>query len=110
MNMIDSHFMAALNITPVHKSHAIKYTMANSETNASGTVTHDVTMELKIGPHQELLTLNITKLHSYAIMLSIPWLKLHTPGFNGHSIISHLIHPFVSPTANSMMPTLPPHS
>src|SRR5436190_22038337 len=38
-NMIDSRFAAALNITPIHKSQTIKYTMANGETSAGGTVT-----------------------------------------------------------------------
>ena len=78
-NVIDSRFAAALNITPVRKSQAIRYTMADGETSTGGTVTHDVTMELKIGPHQESLILDITKLHSYAIMLGIPWLKRHDP-------------------------------
>ena len=53
--------------------------MIDDETNTGDTVTHDVTTELKIGPHQESLTLDITKLHSYAIMLGIPWLKRHDP-------------------------------
>src|SRR5947207_14377170 len=46
-NVIDSRFAAALNITPIHKSQTIKYTMADGETSAGGTVTHDVTTELK---------------------------------------------------------------
>ena len=78
-NVIDSRFAAALNIRPIIKSRAIKYTMADGETSAGGTVTHDITTKIKIGPHQEVLTLDITKLHSYPIMLGIPWLKRHDP-------------------------------
>lgn len=72
-NVIDSRFEAALNRTPIHKPHAIKYTMADGETSTGGTVTHDVTTELKIGLHQESLTLDITKLHS------IPCFKRYDP-------------------------------
>ena len=78
-NVIDSRFAAALNIPPKLKSQAIKYTMADGKTSAGGTVTHDVTTKIKIGPHQESLTFDITKLHSYSIMLGVPWLKLHDP-------------------------------
>ena len=74
-NVIDSRFAAALNIRSIIKSRPIKYTMADGETSAGGTVTHDITTEIKIGPHLEVLTLDITKLHSYPIMLGIPWLK-----------------------------------
>ena len=41
--------------------------------------TYDVTTEIKVGPHQESLTFDITKLHSYPIMMGIPWLKWHDP-------------------------------
>ena len=49
--------------------------MADGETSAGGTVTYNITTEIKVGPHQEVLTFDITKLHSYPIMLGIPWLK-----------------------------------
>ena len=78
-NVIDSRFAAALNIPSILKSLAIKYTLADGETSTGGTVTHDITTEIKIGPHQESLTFHITKLHSYSIMLGIPWLKRHDP-------------------------------
>ena len=54
------------------KLQTIKYTMADGKTSAGGIVTHDVTTEIKVGPHQESLTFDITKLHSYPIMLGIP--------------------------------------
>src|SRR5436190_2232124 len=70
--MMDSRFAAALNILPTLKSQAIKYTMADGKTSAGGIVTL-----IKVGPHQESLTFDITKLYSYPIMLGIPWLKRH---------------------------------
>ena len=79
VNAIDSHFTATLNILPMPKLQTIKYTMADGKTSAGGIVTHDVTTEIKVGPHQESLTFDITKLHSYPIMLGIPWLKQHDP-------------------------------
>ena len=75
VNVIDSRFASALNIQPIIKSRTIKYSITDSETSAGGTVTHDITTEIKVGPHQEVLTFNITKLHSYSIMLGISWLK-----------------------------------
>ena len=79
VNVIDSRFAATLNILPMFKSQTIKYTMVDGEASAGGIVTHDITTEIKVGPHQELLTFDITKLHSYPIMLGIPWLKQHDP-------------------------------
>ena len=47
-NVIDSRFAAALNIHPIIKSRAIKYTMADGETSAGGTVTYDITTKSKL--------------------------------------------------------------
>src|SRR5436190_5357536 len=117
-NVIDSRFAAALNIHPIIKSRAIKYTMADGETSAGGTVTHDITTKIKIGPHQEVLTLDITKLHSYPIMLGIPWLKRHDPWiqwsqhritFNSPFCLTHChLNDAYTATALSEYPTFSP--
>ena len=117
-NVIDSRFAAALNIHPIIKSRTIKYTMADGETRAGGTVTHDITTKIKIGPHQEVLTLDITKLHSYPIMLGIPWLKRHDPWiqwsqhritFNSPFCLTHChLNDAYTTTALSQYPTYTP--
>src|SRR5437667_3411044 len=117
-NVIDSHFAAALNIHPIIKSRAINYTMADGETSAGGTVTYDITTKIKIDPYQEVLTLDITKLHSYPIMLGIPWLKRHDPWiqwsqhritFNSPFCLTHChLNDAYTATALSEYPTFSP--
>lgn len=49
--------------------------MADDKTSAGGTVTHDITMEIKIGPQQES---HIIKLHSYFILHPRHYCLSHT--------------------------------
>ena len=71
-NVIDSRFAVVLNISSTRKSRVIKYIMIDDENNIDDIIIHDIIIEIKIGPHQESLTLDIIKLHNYSIMLDIP--------------------------------------
>lgn len=46
---------------------------------SSGLVTHDTSLNMAIGQHTEDITLNITSLGHYPIILGMPWLSLHNP-------------------------------
>lgn len=45
----------------------------------SGKIISEVNTELKIGEHSEDITLDVTQLGHYPIILGIPWLKKHDP-------------------------------
>ena len=70
VNIIDSYFSVALNILFILKLQAIKYMMVDSKISATGIVIYDFNMEIIVSRHQELLTFDITKLHSYSIIYS----------------------------------------
>jgi RNase H-like domain found in reverse transcriptase/Reverse transcriptase (RNA-dependent DNA polymerase)/Integrase zinc binding domain/Chromo (CHRromatin Organisation MOdifier) domain len=78
-NVIDSHFAEYLGV-PLHpKTNPLHLSLADGTLNPSGIVKDELTTQLIIGKHHERITLDVTKIQSYPIMLGIPWLKLHDP-------------------------------
>ena len=78
-NAIDLQFLQNHHLALIPKSKPLQITMADGSDSVGGSITHQVSSELVIGPHREMLTLDVTKIHSYPIILGIPWLKLHDP-------------------------------
>src|SRR5271167_3549998 len=98
-NVIDSRFASLFDpLALTRKTHPLRLTMADGESSTGGMVTHELMASISIGPHQESLSFDITKLQSYPVMLGIPWLKKHDPWiqwsqhritFNSHFCLEH---------------------
>src|SRR5271167_1117806 len=79
-NVIDSCFAFLFDpLALARKPHPLRLTMADGQISTGGMVTHELAASITLGPHQETLTFDVTKLQSYPLMLGIPWLKLHDP-------------------------------
>ena len=53
--------------------------MGDGNESQGGLVSSETSLTLAVGPHTENLTLCVTKLGGYPIVLGVPWLKRHDP-------------------------------
>lgn len=87
-NFIDKSFSEKNNLTTCSKEKAINVITVDGSPINSGPVDKEIHTKLFIGVHEEEITLDITKLGQYPIILGIPWLRHHNPNikWSDHSI------------------------
>ena len=76
-SFIDLSFAQSLNLVLVPKSNPVNVVAFDG--NPAGTILSECTVTLEIGHHSETITLDVTNLGHYPIILGMPWLKLHDP-------------------------------
>ena len=87
-NFIDKSFSEKNNLTTCSKEKAINVITVDGSPINSGPVDKEIRTKLFTGAHEEEITLDITKLGQYPIILGIPWLRHHNPNikWSDHSI------------------------
>lgn len=78
-NFIDIEFCLNNQLTLDKKNNPIEILTVDGSPISSGRVTHDVKSHLTIGPHKEDITLDVTKLGQYPVILGMPWFTKHDP-------------------------------
>ena len=86
-NFINSHYLRSYFEPSTVSSKSSPYYLAMAD-GKQKIVSRQCLTQLKIQEHHEHLSLDSTILHSYPIILGIPWLKQHDPGFTGPVIKS----------------------
>jgi hypothetical protein len=76
-SFIDLSFAQSLNLVLVPKSNPVDVVAFDGK--PAGTILSECTVTLEIGRHSEIITLDVTNLGHYPIILGMPWLKLHDP-------------------------------
>ena len=79
-NFCDSNFAIKNHLPLCTKANPIEIITVDGSPISSGKINQTTTLRMDIGPHLETsITMNITKLGQYPIILGIPWLKQHDP-------------------------------
>ena len=88
-SFIDHKFINQHNIPVIQKDAPVSLSVIDGRSISSGAVTHNtIPLNLKILDHEESMSLDVTHLGNYPIILGIPWLRLHNPQitWNNNSI------------------------
>lgn len=78
-NFCDHDFATKHKLPLLKKSKPIEILTVDGSPISSGKVEFKSEITMNIGPHLESLSLDITRLGQYPIILGMPWLKLHNP-------------------------------
>ena len=76
---IDHFFAKSLNLNLRQKATPVNLFTVDGSPIVTGPVTMECDISLKINDHVEDITLDVTKLGHYPVILGIPWLKTHDP-------------------------------
>ena len=76
-SFIDLSFAQSLDLVLTPKAKPVNVVAFDG--NPAGTILSECTLTLEIGHHSETITLDVTNLGHYPIILGMPWLKLHDP-------------------------------
>ena len=76
---IDETFVRENDIPTIEKLRPIPIHLIDGQEIQSGPCTHHSVVQLRLGPHQETIELDVTRLVDHPIVLGIPWLRQHNP-------------------------------
>ncbi|KAK4683622.1 hypothetical protein P7C73_g6616, partial [Tremellales sp. Uapishka_1] len=82
-SFIDQIFLASTRISTIPKDTPIELQVIDGRSISSGAITHHTSpVKLSISGHEETISLDITSLGSYAVILGLPWLSQHNPNID----------------------------
>ncbi|KAK4685054.1 putative transposase, partial [Tremellales sp. Uapishka_1] len=82
-SFIDQAFLDTTNVSSVLKDTPIDLQVIDGRPISSGAITqHTSPLKLSVSGHEETISLDITSLGSYPVILGLPWLSRHNPSID----------------------------
>jgi RNase H-like domain found in reverse transcriptase/Reverse transcriptase (RNA-dependent DNA polymerase)/Integrase zinc binding domain/Chromo (CHRromatin Organisation MOdifier) domain/gag-polyprotein putative aspartyl protease len=113
-SIINREFAEMHNLPFKVKSKPMKLILADGESTRDGEVTHYVPVKLKVGDHEEILSLDVSTI-GYDAILGLSWLKKHNPAikWSDHSLSfpsPHCRQHCLPPSSSVEAPVVPPRA